>query len=75
MLSVPIPQPIPQATSQASLPTFQNYIFPHNYVKVVQQTMPATAVYAIPDVKAQAAVMQIPTYAPTMISFPPTQSK
>lgn len=70
VLTVPIPQPIPQAASQASLPTFQNYIFPHNYVKVGQQTMPA--VYAIPDVKSQ-AVMQIPTYAPTMISFPPTQ--
>lgn len=72
VLTVPIPQPIPQAASQASLPTFQNYIFPHNYVKVGQQGMPATAVYAIPDVKSQ-TMMQIPTYAPTMISFPPTQ--
>jgi hypothetical protein len=71
VLTVPIPQPITQATSQASLPTFQNYIFPHNYVKLGQQPMPA--VYAIPDVKSQGAMMQIPTYAPTMISFPPTQ--
>jgi hypothetical protein len=70
VLTVPIPQPMPQAASQASLPTFQNYIFPHNYVKVGQQTMPA--MYAIPDVKSQ-TMMQIPTYAPTMISFPPTQ--